>query len=215
MVPRIGFVALCATSFAFTSAVAQQEPVRVRGTIEQVSGSVLTVKSREGDTLNVKLADDAKVLALVKASPADIKPGSYVGATAMPNTDGTWWAVEVHIFPDSMRGVGLGDRAWDLKPKSTMTNGTVGVVAKNRDAAGTVGGVVAKTEGPTLTVEYQNHVEKKIGLTPDTVIVSFVPGSKDELRPGAKIFIAAATRQGDGSLMTARINVGRDVAPPM
>jgi hypothetical protein len=214
MVPRIAFVALCATSFALTSAVAQQKPVRVRGTIEQVDDAVLAVKSREGDMLKVKLADDAKVFALVKASPADIKPGSYVGSTAMPEANGTWTAVEVHIFPESMRGTGLGDRSWDLKPKSTMTNGTVGAVANNR-SGDTVGGVVAKTEGPTLTVEYQNNTEKKIGLTPDTVIVSYAPGSKDELKPGAKIFIPAATRQPDGTLMTARVNVGRGIAPPM
>jgi hypothetical protein len=214
MVPRI-FVVLCAASIALTSAAAQQKPVRVRGTIEQVDGSVLTVKSREGDALKVKLADDGKVLAVVKASAADIKPGSYVGSTAMPEANGRWEAVEVHIFPESMRGLGLGDRPWDLKPQSTMTNGTVGSAANDRAASGTVGGAVAKTEGPTLTIEYQNHAEKKIDLTPDTAIVSYAPGSKDELKPGAQIFIPAATRQSDGSLMTARINVGRGVAPPM
>ncbi len=215
MVPRIGFVALCVTSLALASALAQQKPVRVRGTIEQVDSSVLTVKSREGETLKVKLADDAKVLALVKTSPADIKPGSYVGATAMPEPNGTWKAVEVHIFPELMRGVGLGDRPWDLKPKSTMTNGTVGAVANGHSAGGTVGGVVANTAGSTLTIKYQNSAEKKIDLTPDTVIVTYAPGSKDELKPGAQIMVPAATRQADGTLMTARINVGRGVTPPM
>ena len=121
----------------------------------------------------------------------------------------------MHIFPESMRGLGLGDRAWDLKPQSTMTNGTVGSATNDRAASGTVGGAVAKTEGPTLTIEYQNHAEKKIDLMPDTVIVSYAYGSKDELKPGAQIFIPAATRQSDGSLMTARVNVGRGVAPPI
>src|SRR6185437_4820841 len=214
MVPRIGFVALCATSLALTSAVAQQKPVRVRGTIEQVDGHALSVKSREGETLKVKMADNVRILDLVKASSADIKPGSYVGSTAMPEPNGRWKAVEVHIFPESMRGVGLGDRPWVLKPKSTMTNGTVGNVANGHDAGGTVGGVVAKAEGPTLTVGYQNG-EKKIDLTPDTVIVTYAPGNKDELKPGAKIMIPAATRQADGTLMTDRVNVGRGIAPPM
>jgi hypothetical protein len=214
MVPRIGFVALCATALALTSAMAQQKPVRVRATIEQVEGSILTIKSREGDTLKVKMADDVQVLDLVKASPADIKPGSYVGSTAMPEPNGTWKAVEVHIFPESMRGVGLGDRPWDLKPKSTMTNGNVSSVANGQAAGGTVGGTVAKTEGPSLTVKYQNG-EKKIDLTPDTVIVTYAPGNKDELKPGAKIMIPAATRQSDGTLMASRINVGHGVAPPM
>lgn len=215
MVLRVGFVTLCAAWLIVTSAAAQQKPFRVRGTIEQVDGPALTVKSREGDTLRVKLANDAKVFAVVKASPADIKPGSYVGSTAMPEANGTWRAVEVHIFPESMRGVGLGDRPWDLKPKSTMTNGTVENAAKGHATSGTVGGAVAKTEGSTLTIEYQNHAEKKIELTPDTAIVSYAPGNEDELKPGAKVFIPAATRQSDGSLMTARVNVGRGVTPPM
>ncbi len=213
MLPRISLLAVCATTLAITSAVAQQKPVRVRGTIMQVDGPVLTVQSREGDTLKVKMADDVKVLGIVKASLADIKPGTFVGSTAMPEPNGHWKAVEVHIFPESMRGTGEGDRAWDLKPKSTMTNGTVGKPG-NSGAGGTVGGPVAKTEGTSLTIGYQNG-EKKVDVTPDTAIVSYAPGSKDELKPGAKIFIANATRQPDNSLMTARVAVGRDIAPPM
>jgi hypothetical protein len=209
MMRRVVLAVFFASALAVASASAQQKPVRIRGTIEQVDGPVLTVKSREGDTLKVKLADDAKVLALVRASPSDIKPGAYVGSTAMPTANGGWDAVEVHIFPESMRGVGMGDRPFDYKPKSTMTNGTVDQVT-----SGETTGAVAKTEGPTITIEYQNSV-KQIRLTPDTVIVTYAPGSKDELKPGAKIFISAATPQPDGSLMTARVNVGRGVTPPM
>jgi hypothetical protein len=193
------------------SAQAQDKPVRVRGTIEQVDGAVLTVKSRAGETLKVKMANDAKVVALVKASLTDIKPGSYVGSTAMPEEDGTFKAVEVHIFPESMRGTGEGDRPYDYKPKSTMTNGTVGNVGATT-AAGTVGGEVTKGGGTTLTLTYKEG-EKKIDVTPETVIVMYTPGTMDELKPGASIYIPAATRQADGSLMTGRINVGRGVAP--
>jgi hypothetical protein len=191
------------------SAFAQDKPVRVRGAIDQIDGSIMTVKSREGDTLKVKLADDGNVVALVKASLADIKPNSYVGSTAMPQPDGSWKAVEVHIFPEAMRGTGEGDRPYDYKPQSTMTNGTVNAVGKS-----TVGGTVSNEEGSTLTLSYKDG-SKKIEVTPETVIVSYVPGNREELKPGARIYIPAATRQADGTLMTARINVGRGVAPPM
>src|SRR5262245_46904170 len=111
-----------AVLLAATAAFAQDKPIRVRGMVEQIDGTVMTVKSREGDTLKIKLADEGKVVALVKASLADIKPNSFVGSTAMPQSDGTWKAVEVHIFPEEMRGTGEGDRPYDYKPQSTMTN---------------------------------------------------------------------------------------------
>jgi hypothetical protein len=199
--------AMCVVSFVVASVSAQDKPVRVRGIVEQVDGGLMTVKSREGDTLKVKLADDVKVVALVKASLADIKPNSFVGSTAMPQPDGSWKAVEVHIFPEEMRGTGEGDRPYDYKPQSTMTNGTVSSVDKS-----TVAGTVAKEEGSTLTLNYKDGT-KKIDVTPEAVIVSYVVGSKDELKAGAKIYIPAATRQADGSLMTGRVNVGRGVAP--
>jgi hypothetical protein len=211
---RIMLGAVCALAVGVASVAAQEKPVRVRGTIEQVNGPVLTVKSRDGDTLTVKLADDVRVVALVKASLADIKPGSFVGSTAMPEPDGRWKAVEVHIFPEAMRGTGEGDRAYDYKPKSTMTNGTVGTVGSAGGTVGGGGGVVTKEEGTTITLSYKDG-EKKIDVTPDTVIVSYAPGSKDELKPGAAIYITAATRQADGTLMAARVNVGRGVTPPM
>lgn len=188
---------------------AQDKPVRVRGTIDQIEGSMMIVKSREGETLRIKLADDGSVIALEKASLAEIRPNSYVGSTAMPQPDGTWKAVEVHIFPENMRGTGEGDRPYDYRPQSTMTNGTVNSVGKR-----TVGGTVSSEEGSTLTLSYKDG-SKKIDVTPETVIVSYLPGSKEELKPGARIYIPAATRQADGTLMTARINVGRGIAPPM
>lgn len=201
--------ALWVAAIASASAWAQDRPLRVRGTIDQIEGGMMTIKSREGDTLKVKLTDDGNVVALVKASLADIKPNSYVGSTAMPQPDGSWKAVEVHIFPEAMRGTGEGDRPYDYKPQSTMTNGTVNNVGKS-----TVSGTVASEDGATLTLNYKDG-SKKIDVTPETVIVSYLPGSRDELKPGARIYIPAATRQADGTLMTARINVGRGIAPPM
>jgi len=201
--------ATCAVLLASTAAFAQDKPIRVRGTVEQIDGTVMTVKSREGDTLKIKLADEGKVVALVKASLADIKPNSFVGSTAMPQPDGSWKAVEVHIFPEEMRGTGEGDRPYDYKPQSTMTNGTVNSLGKS-----TTTGTVANEEGTTLTLNYKDG-SKKIEVTPQTVIVSYMPGTREELKPGASIYVPAATRQADGTLLTARVNVGRGVAPPM
>jgi hypothetical protein len=213
MIARILLGAACAVALFAVSAQAQDKPLRVRGTVEQVDGTVLTVKSRAGEMLKVKMADDVKVVALVKASLADIKTGSFVGSTAMPEENGSWKAVEVHIFPESMRGTGEGDRPYDYKPKSTMTNGTVGNVGRTT-TTGTVGSEVTKGEGATLTLTYKEG-EKRIDVTPETVIVMYTAGTKDELTPGATIYIPAATRQADGSLMTGRVNVGRGIAPPM
>src|SRR5471032_1537375 len=182
---------------------AQQPPnVRVRGTIEAVDGAMLSVKARDGSDLKIKMADNVNVVALVKASLADVTPGAFVDSTAMPEEDGHWKAVEVHIFPESMRGTGEGDRAYDYKPKSTMTNGTVGEAA-------------AKVDGSVLTLKYKDG-EKKVDVTPETIIVMYVPSTKSELKPGAKIYIAAATKQADGTFETARVNVGLNgVTPPM
>jgi ABC-type enterochelin transport system substrate-binding protein len=201
MIARIMLSAACAVALFAASASAQDKPVRVRGTIEAVDGSVMTIKARDGAMLKVKMPDNVNVVALIKATMADIKSGSYVGSTALPEQDGSWKAVEVHIFPEAMRGTGEGDRPYDHSPKSTMTNGTV-------DAS------VAKVSGSTMTLKYKEG-EKKIDVTPDTAIVMYTPGSKDELKAGAKIYIPAATKQEDGSLLAARINVGRGVAPPM
>jgi len=214
MVQRIVLGVVCASALAIASASAQQKPLRVRGTIEQVDGAVLTVKSREGETVKVKMADDVKVLAMVKASLADITPGSFVGSTAMPEQDGHWKAVEVHIFPEAMRGNGEGDRAFDYRPKSTMTNGTVGNVSNGSVSNGSGGATVEKNEGMALTLKFRDG-EKKIDVVPDTVIYTYAPGSKDELKSGAKVFISSATREADGTLMTTRVNVGRGIAPPM
>jgi Domain of unknown function (DUF5666) len=177
-------------------------PVRVRGTVERVDGESYIVKARDGAELKVKLAANGTVVALVKASLADIKAGTYVGIAGMPQPDGSQRALEVHIFPEPMRGTGDGHRPWDLQPSSTMTNGNVEQT-------------VAGSDGQTLTLKYKDG-EKKILVPANTPIVSYVPGDKSELKPGAKIFISAATKQPDGTLQAPRVNVGRDgVTPPM
>jgi hypothetical protein len=182
-------------------AFAQDQPVRVRGTIERVDEGLLIVKARNGGEVKVKLADNGTVTALAKASLADVKQGSYIGVTGMPQADGSQKALEIHIFPEAMRGTGDGHRPWDLQPSSTMTNGAVEQTA-------------ASADGQVLTLKYKDG-EKKFVVPADCAIVSFLPGDKSELKPGAAIFVAAAQKQPDGTLTTARVNVGRGVAPPM
>jgi Domain of unknown function (DUF5666) len=197
-VARIGGLLL---AFALSTALAQ-DTVRVRGTIERVDGQTYIVKSRDGAELKVVLADNARVVAIVKASLSDIKPGSFVGVTGMPQADGSQRAIEVHIFPEAMRGTGEGHYPWDLRPQSTMTNANV---------EQTVTGV----DGQTLTMKYKDG-EKKIIVPPDVPIVTYVLSDQSELKPGAKIFIAAAKKQPDGTLQAPRVNFGKDgITPPM
>ena len=187
-----------------TCASAQQAPTssRLRGTIAAVDGDVLTVKSRSGEDVKLRMADDLKVQGITKISLADIKVGSFVGATTVPGPDGTQTAVEVHVFPENMRGTGEGSRPWDSRPNSTMTNATV--------ATDTVAG----NDGHTLTVKYKGG-EKKVEVTPETPVVTYVPGDRSELKAGAQV-IAFTKKMADGSLEISRVGVGRDgLTPPM
>jgi hypothetical protein len=201
MLGAFGFAAALAAAGLIATAAAEDPPVRVRGTIETVDGNMLAIKSRDGAALKVRLTDNATVAAVVKASLADIKPGTFVGSAALPQIDGSWKAIEVVIFPEAMRGTGEGDRPWDLQPKSTMTNATVA-------------NAVSKVDGHSLTLTYKGG-EKTIVVPPEAPIVTFAPGERSELKPGSKIFIAAATKQPDGTFEAARITVGRDTPPPM
>ncbi|MEJ0077386.1 MAG: hypothetical protein WDO17_18495 [Alphaproteobacteria bacterium] len=195
-----GIAALAFVAFGLPAS-AQDRPVRVRGTIERVDGGLYIVKARSGAEEKVKLADDGAVVALIKASLADVKQGSYIGVSGMPQTDGALKCLEIHIFPDAMRGTGDGHRPWDLQPSSTMTNGAVEQTS-------------ASADGQVLTLKYKDG-EKKVVVQADCPIVSYLPGDKSELKPGTAIFISAAQKQPDGTLLTPRINVGRGVAPPM
>jgi hypothetical protein len=174
---------------------------RPRGTIERIDGSTYVVTARDGAELGVMLADNPQIVGVVKASLSDIKQGSFVGITAMPQADGSQSALEVHIFPEAMRGSGEGHYPWDLRPQSTMTNANVDQI-------------VAAVDGQTLTVKYKDG-EKKIFVPADTPIVAYVPGDRSDLKPGAKVFIVAV-KQPDGTLHGRAWRVGRDgVTPPM
>ena len=185
-----------------TTPVWAQETRRVRATIEKVDGSTLNVKTRDGEDLKIALTDKPTVVAIVPATLADLKPGTFVGSGATPGPDGSLVAMEVHIFPEAMRGTGEGHRPMEGPPQATMTNANVETA---------VGGV----DGQTLTLKYKDG-EKKLLVTPKTAIVAYAPGDRAELKPGIKIFIASAQKQPDGSLQATRISYGRDgLTPPM
>lgn len=184
-------------------AVAQQSPTptRVRGTIEGVAGDVLAVKSRAGEDVKLHMTGDVRVVGVTKIPLSDVKVGSFIGATTVPGPDGSQNAIEVHVFPEAMRGTGEGSRPYDLRPNSTMTNATV-------DQS------VVGNDGHTLLIKYKGG-EKKVLVSPETPVVTFVPADKSDLKSGAKV-VAAIKQLPDGSFETNRVSVGRDgLTPPM
>jgi hypothetical protein len=194
-------VAMVAASSLYAIAQQPPSPSRVRGTIESVDGDVLSVKSRSGVDVKLHMTDDLRVVGITKISLSDIKVGSFIGTTTVPGPDGMPTAVEVHVFPENMRGTGEGSRPYDLRPNSTMTNATV---AES----------VAGNDGHTLLVKYKDG-EKKVVVTPETPVVTYVPADKSDLKAGAKV-IAFTKKLPDGSFETNRVSVGRDgLTPPM
>jgi hypothetical protein len=193
---------LAAASLALICAVssASAQDVRIRGTIERVEGPVYVVKNREGAEVKLTVTDNPLFVAIAPATMADIKQGMFVGSAGTMQPDGTQKAIEVHIFPESMRGTGEGHYDWDLKPNTKMTNANV---------EQTVAGV----DGQVLSVKYKDG-EKKLLVTPETIVVTYVPGNKEDLKPGTRIFVGAAKKLPDGTLQTPRITYGRNGAGP-
>jgi hypothetical protein len=197
MLAAAGFALVCIALPA-----SAQETVRIRGTIESVDGDVYVIKNRDGAEMKLTMTDKPLFVAIVKATMADIKPGMFVGSTGMTQPDGSQKAIEVHIFPESMRGTGEGHYDWDLKPNTKMTNANV---------EQTVGGV----DGQMLSVKYKDG-EKKLLVTPETAVVTYVVGDKSDLKPGIKIFVGAAKKGADGTWQTPRVTYGKDgLTPPM
>jgi len=191
------FVLLFAASMA-----AAQAPVRARGVIDDVDGKTLSVKARDGAMVQVKLADDARVLTLDKKSLADVKQGVFVGITAMPQPDGTQKAVEIHIFPDAMRGTGEGHYPWDLMPNSTMTNGNIE-------------SQVVSNDGQTLVMKYKDG-EKTIIVPANVEVVMFVPATVADIKAGEKFFVPRGKKLPDGAVEAGVIIINsRGVDPPM
>jgi hypothetical protein len=195
---------LAAVSFALicpASPASAQQPIRLRGTIDRMEGPVFVVKNRDGVEVKMVTTEKPQYIGMFKSAIADIKPGQFIGSTAMPQPDGSQKASEVHIFPESMRGLGEGHYEWDLMPKSTMTNANI---------EQSVSGV----DGPVLSVKYKGG-EKKLLVTPETIVVTFYPGDRAELKPGTKIWAGPAlTKQADGTLLAPLVIYGKDGIEP-
>jgi len=198
---RIIRLVLAGTIVAASYTVANAQTMRVRGTIAKADGNVLSLKPNDGAEVKLTLTDNAMIVAVVKASMADIKEGTFLGSAAMPQPDGSQKALEVHIFPEQMRGTGEGHRPYAPVPSSTMTNGSAS------------GAVVAGVDGSTMVLKYKDG-EKKIVVPAGAPIVRYEIGSKSDLKAGARFTVLAATKKPDGTLEASRINVGRDGVVP-
>jgi hypothetical protein len=175
--------------------------VRIRGTVERLDSQAMVVKTGNGQSQTVKLAENLVVIGLAKASVDDVASGKFIGTTTVGERNGGLVALEIHIFPENMRGAGEGHRDSDLRPQSKMTNANVA-------------DVVAMGKERLLTVQYKGG-EKKILVPESAVVVLFQPAERSELKPGAAVFVIAQ-RQADGSLFAPRVNVGlKGVIPPM
>jgi hypothetical protein len=189
-------------AFLGLTSIGDAQGLRLRGAIESTNGQTFVVHTREGETASVRLKEGAPIGALIKAQLADIKPGLFVGAAAVPGPEGALRALEVHIFPEAMRGMGEGFRPFDLAPGSSMTNGNISAVVETVD-------------GRKLTVTYKGG-EQTIVVDQATPIVTMTPGSSDDLKSGAGVIVFAVGKDADGAYEASRLIVGRDgVKPPM
>jgi RNase P/RNase MRP subunit p29 len=182
-------------------ASAQTPPQRIRGDVVALDGNTLQVKTRAGESVTVHLADNFAVSAVAKRDLSAVVPGTFIGIASMPGADGTLQALEVLIFPEAARGSGEGHYPWDLQPGSMMTNATVSEV-------------VAHETARKLTLKYKDG-EQVVVVPPGTPVVTFEPGDRAMLVPGAHVMLGA-TKQPDGKLTAGRVNVGKDgLVPPM
>ena len=192
---------LCLTLFFPTLALAQAPAAtRIRGNITAVQGADISVSPPEGSPVTIHLNDNVQVAAITKGSLADIKTGTFIGAGARPQPDGTLQAVQIVIFPEAMRGTGEGHRAWGVLPEATMTNATV---------AEAVTGVA----GPILTLKYKDG-EKKLAIADDAAILTLVPATTAEIVTGAQVQLFV-TKTAEGTLQAGRISILRDGVNPL
>jgi hypothetical protein len=209
---RIIFNGLTASMIIFGGAVFAKSPppLPVRGTITSVNGSTLAITEVSGAEVSVTVAPNATVTDVIPGSLSDVKAGTYIGTAAIKQPSGTYRAMELQVFPASMHGVGLGTRAWNLAPHSTMTNGTVGGLTQ---ANGTVGAVDGSGD---LTLTVNDGSGTKTVLVPSSVpVVTYAPGSMSQLQPNAHVLFFPQ-KAVDGTITTSRVNVGRNgLVPPM
>src|SRR5438128_6753872 len=209
---------LSASLFA-AAACAQSPGQRIPGDVVALDRQNLKLTTNSGEVLTVKLGSNYSVSARSRADPGSIATVAFVGTTAVPMPDGTLTALEVHVFPESMRGTGEGHRPVDVMPGSTMTNATVAAVQPAGKGAptstmsnATVASAVPADEGRKMILKYQGG-EKSVVVRKETPIVMVEPGDRSLLVPGAHV-VLTATRQADGTLTADRVTVGKDGLVP-
>src|SRR5258707_4708356 len=201
MIRIVAALLITAVSAAAIAQAPANPPVRLRGTVERIDRTHLTVKTNTGQSMDVTLADNFVVMGIAKASLADVASGKFIGTTTLGEREGALVALEVHIFPENMRGTGEGHYDWDLRPDSKMTNANVA-------------NVTSMGKDRVLTVQYKGG-EKKVLVPEKAVIVSFTPTERSALKRGAPV-VAVTQRQADGSLTPTRVNVGLNgQVPPL
>ena len=207
--PRLAsLLVIFGLTVAFAATALAQAPapsIRIRGTITSFAGGVLTVAGA-AQTYKVTIPDNARIQWIVKSDLSSIGPNTYVGTVAIEQPDGSLRATEVQIFPDALRGVGEGSKAWDTLPNSSMTNATVETIAPQTGD---------KVTGQILLVKYKD-TEKKVFVPAGAPIVTYAPADKSALTAGAHVYINSNTTAADGTLTTTSVQVGKDgLTPPM
>jgi hypothetical protein len=202
---RSTYIATVLIAFLAAPALAQTAPsgttMRVAGTVDKLDGNNLTVNMKDGPPVIVVLADNAAVFGVEKRTVADIKPGDYLASGGVKGADGKIHAVEVRIFPETLRGTGEGQRPWDVKPEGVMTNATVGTVTQS-------------PAGGVIHVKYKEG-ESEYTVGPEVPILAYVAGDRGLLKPGAAVF-TVAQKKPDGTLTTGRVTAEKNgVKPPM
>ena len=176
------------------------ERARVAGTVGKLDGDRLTVNVADGRTQTVMLPADAKIYGVEKRRLSDIKPGDFVASGGVRGTDGQIHAVELRIFPESMRGIGEGQRPWDVRPEGVMTNATVGTVSQ-------------MTNGGIVHVSYKGGESEYI-VGPGVPVLAYVWADRTLLKTGATV-VTIAVKQPDGTLLTRRVTAEKDGMKPL
>ena len=175
--------------------------VRTRGTVVSLEGSNLVVHPKEGADVTIKLSEKFAVLAVVKSSMADIKPGAFIGTATVTKPDSTLRSMEVVVFPEGMKGTGEGHYPWDLPGSTMMTNATVTNAVKSVD-------------GQMVTMSYKGG-EKKVEIPANVPVVTLATAMAADIKPGAAVFVPGQ-RDEDGSIHASVVLFGKDgVTPPM
>ena len=178
---------------------AAQEAHRIAGTFVAITDTHATLQREDDAVVKLTLAAGLNVARLEKATTAELKPGVFVGVGARPQKDGTQQAVQIVIFPESMRGVGEGHRAWGVMPEATMTNGAIAETVQSVD-------------GPNFALSYKGG-EQKVTTPANASILALRLVTRADLKPGSRGQVVA-TKQADGSLSVGRVTLWADGVTP-